>query len=108
MNIVNTTLTNPTTVDPRSTTILSLSPPYAFSVTSGFGYYNGCDGTGFDCKSMWSSQDDTPSEKWIIAPIVGTTADCSFPFHIVPPPPLEVDCSADNVSSTITPFQFVF
>ncbi|KAJ6586186.1 glycopeptide [Mycena capillaripes] len=25
---------------------ISLIPPHAFSVTSGFGYYNGCDGAG--------------------------------------------------------------
>ncbi|KAJ6491016.1 glycopeptide [Mycena sanguinolenta] len=43
--LVETTLTNG-----FSSTDISLIPPHAFSVTTGFGYYNGCDGTGTDCQ----------------------------------------------------------
>ncbi|KAJ7785012.1 glycopeptide [Mycena maculata] len=32
-----------------SSSDISLIPPHSFSVTSGFGYYNGCDGAGADC-----------------------------------------------------------
>ncbi|KAI0321568.1 hypothetical protein OF83DRAFT_1168313 [Amylostereum chailletii] len=46
--IVETTLQNPTTPGSGSSTDLSLIPPHAFQVTSGFGYYNGCDGAGAD------------------------------------------------------------
>ncbi|KAF7378510.1 Glycopeptide [Mycena sanguinolenta] len=43
--LLETTLTNG-----FSSTDLSLIPPHAFSVTTGFGYYNGCDGAGADCQ----------------------------------------------------------
>ncbi|KAF8142358.1 hypothetical protein K438DRAFT_1922583 [Mycena galopus ATCC 62051] len=43
--LVETTLSNG-----FSSTDISLIPPHAFSVTSGFGYYNGCDGAGADCQ----------------------------------------------------------
>ncbi|CAK5270791.1 unnamed protein product, partial [Mycena citricolor] len=32
-----------------SSTDLTLIPPHAFSVTTGFGYWGGCDGAGADC-----------------------------------------------------------
>ncbi|KAJ7176365.1 hypothetical protein C8R43DRAFT_867758, partial [Mycena crocata] len=32
-----------------SSTDVSLIPPHTFSVTTGFGYFNGCDGVGADC-----------------------------------------------------------
>lgn len=44
--LVETTLENSS----GSASDISLVPPHEFSVTSGFGYYNGCDGTGEDCK----------------------------------------------------------
>ncbi|KAJ6559435.1 glycopeptide [Mycena vulgaris] len=50
--IVETTLRNG-----FSSTDISLIPPHAFSVTTGFGYYNGCDGAGAD-----SFED--PSQTW--------------------------------------------
>ncbi|KAI1792176.1 hypothetical protein LXA43DRAFT_364350 [Ganoderma leucocontextum] len=49
--LVETTLVNPTAPGSGSSTDISLIPPHAFSVTSGFGYYNGCEGTGADCNS---------------------------------------------------------
>ncbi|KAJ7292198.1 glycopeptide [Mycena rebaudengoi] len=42
--LVETTLRNG-----FSSTDLSLIPPHSFSVTSGFGYFHGCDGAGADC-----------------------------------------------------------
>ncbi|PPQ96999.1 hypothetical protein CVT26_006408 [Gymnopilus dilepis] len=47
--LVETTLKNPTTAGGGSSTDISLIPPHSFSVTSGFGYFNGCDGVGNDC-----------------------------------------------------------
>ncbi|KAF9523719.1 Glp-like protein [Crepidotus variabilis] len=49
--LVETTLVNPTCAGCGSSTDVSLIPPHKFSVTSGFGYYNGCDGVGADCTS---------------------------------------------------------
>ncbi|KAF9523718.1 Glp-like protein [Crepidotus variabilis] len=49
--LVETTLVNPTSPGSGSSTDVSLIPPHSFSVTSGFGYYNGCDGVGADCTS---------------------------------------------------------
>ncbi|KAF8624951.1 hypothetical protein AX15_005628 [Amanita polypyramis BW_CC] len=47
--LIETTLINPTSPGSGSSTDISLIPPHAFSVASGFGYYNGCDGAGADC-----------------------------------------------------------
>ncbi|PIL32317.1 hypothetical protein GSI_05563 [Ganoderma sinense ZZ0214-1] len=56
-----------------SDTDISLVSPHKFSVTSGFGYYGGCDGAGADCKDQ----------------------ECPEQYHPVP-------CSADNVNLAIT------
>ncbi|KAI0027429.1 glycopeptide [Vararia minispora EC-137] len=48
---VETTLVNPTSPGSGSSTDLSLIPPHAFSVPTGFGYFNGCDGAGALCAS---------------------------------------------------------
>ncbi|KAJ7919945.1 hypothetical protein B0H13DRAFT_1573659, partial [Mycena leptocephala] len=53
--LVETTLTNG-----FSSTDISLIPPHAFSVTSGFGYYNGCDRAGADCQRPF----ENPNETW--------------------------------------------
>ncbi|PCH44512.1 hypothetical protein WOLCODRAFT_39281, partial [Wolfiporia cocos MD-104 SS10] len=45
--IMETTLENG-----YSSTDLSLIPLHAFQVTTRFGYYNGCDGAGADCRSL--------------------------------------------------------
>ncbi|CAE6486059.1 unnamed protein product [Rhizoctonia solani] len=50
-SMLETTLKNPTCAGCGSSTDVSLIPPHKFSVTTGFGYYNGCDGTGNNCKS---------------------------------------------------------
>ncbi|THU85359.1 Glp-like protein [Dendrothele bispora CBS 962.96] len=47
--LIETTLRNPTSPGSGSSTDISLIPPHVFSVTSGFGYFNGCDGAGADC-----------------------------------------------------------
>ncbi|KAF8079237.1 hypothetical protein FPV67DRAFT_1468015 [Lyophyllum atratum] len=49
--LIETTLKNPTSPGGGSSTDISLIPPLAFSVTSGFGYYNGCDGGGANCNN---------------------------------------------------------
>ncbi|QRV92896.1 hypothetical protein RhiJN_20914 [Ceratobasidium sp. AG-Ba] len=49
-SILETTLKNPTCPGCGSSTDVSLIPPHKFSVTTGFGYYNGCDGVGNNCK----------------------------------------------------------
>ncbi|QRV77413.1 hypothetical protein RhiJN_05428 [Ceratobasidium sp. AG-Ba] len=50
-SLLETTLKNPTCAGCGSSTDVSLIPPHAFSVPTGFGYYNGCDGIGNDCTS---------------------------------------------------------
>ncbi|KAJ6562183.1 hypothetical protein B0H19DRAFT_944288 [Mycena capillaripes] len=45
-------LVETTLKDGASSTDLSLIPPHAFSVTTGFGYFNGCNGAGADCEHM--------------------------------------------------------
>lgn len=47
--VIEITLQNPTSPGNGSSADISLIPPHAFSVTAGFGYFNGCDGIGFDC-----------------------------------------------------------
>ncbi|KAJ7586774.1 glycopeptide [Mycena floridula] len=47
--LVETTLINPTSPGSGSSTDISLVGDHTFSVTSGFGYFNGCDGSGADC-----------------------------------------------------------
>ncbi|PCH42986.1 hypothetical protein WOLCODRAFT_164149 [Wolfiporia cocos MD-104 SS10] len=47
----NCTLLQTTLLNGASVTDISLIPPHAFSVPTGFGYYNGCDDEGGDCTS---------------------------------------------------------
>ncbi|KZT53965.1 Glp-like protein [Calocera cornea HHB12733] len=50
--MVELSLYNPDTNNGMiSSADVTLIPPHAFSVTSGFGFYNGCDGTGNDCNA---------------------------------------------------------
>ncbi|KAF5345750.1 hypothetical protein D9758_011896 [Tetrapyrgos nigripes] len=49
--MVETTLVNPTCAGCGSSTDITLIAPHSFSVTTGFGYFNGCDGVGQDCRS---------------------------------------------------------
>ncbi|PIL32322.1 hypothetical protein GSI_05568 [Ganoderma sinense ZZ0214-1] len=73
--LIETTLENG-----ASSTDISLIPPHTFSVTSGFGYFNGCDGAGADC----------------------TSADCSTAFHQPNDTFVQVACTVDNVDLAIT------
>ncbi|KAG8703059.1 hypothetical protein FRC08_003094 [Ceratobasidium sp. 394] len=50
-SLLETTLKNPDCPGCGSSTDVSLIPPHSFSVTTGFGYYGGCDGVGNDCTS---------------------------------------------------------
>ncbi|CCL99067.1 uncharacterized protein FIBRA_01079 [Fibroporia radiculosa] len=59
-----------------SSAYISLIPPYEFSVTIGFGYYNGCGGAGADCTYSSCSSPGPPSEF-----------------------PQSVDCSVANIGS---------
>ncbi|CCM01442.1 uncharacterized protein FIBRA_03494 [Fibroporia radiculosa] len=59
---------------------ISLIPPHEFSVTSGFGYYNGCDGAGADC----------------------TYDGCPDAFYNSGETGVQVGCSAANVDLAIT------
>ncbi|KAF9820636.1 hypothetical protein IEO21_01339 [Rhodonia placenta] len=59
--LIETTLQNG-----YSSTDISLIPPHEFSVTSGFGYYDGCDGAGADC--TYGGCPDafyTPDQTWV-------------------------------------------
>ncbi|KAJ3713550.1 glycopeptide [Lentinula raphanica] len=78
--MVETTLVNPTTAGSGSSTDITLISPHSFSVTTGFGYYNGCDGAGADC----------------------TSASCSTAFHSDGDTSVQVACQTDNVNLAIT------
>ncbi|KAJ3831460.1 glycopeptide [Lentinula raphanica] len=73
--MVETTLVNPTTPGSGSSTDITLIPPHEFSVTTGFGYYNGCDGTNPSCPLAFRKPSDTFAQ---------------------------VACQADNVNLAIT------
>ncbi|KAI0321566.1 glycopeptide [Amylostereum chailletii] len=77
---VETTLVNPTAPGSGSSTDLTLISPHAFSVTTGFGYYNGCEGAGADC----------------------TNADCSTAFRNPDDTFVQVACQNNNVNLAIT------
>ncbi|PIL32343.1 hypothetical protein GSI_05589 [Ganoderma sinense ZZ0214-1] len=78
--IVETTLVNPTTAGSGSSTDISLIPPLAFNVKSGFYYKNGCDGSGAQCDSE----------------------QCTTAFHKPDDTQVQVGCQADNVNLVIT------
>ncbi|KAJ4475342.1 glycopeptide [Lentinula edodes] len=78
--MVETTLVNPTTPGSGSSTDITLIPPHSFSVTTGFGYFNGCNGAGADC----------------------TNANCPTAFHNPSDTHVQVACQSDNVNLVIT------
>ncbi|KAJ7627246.1 hypothetical protein FB45DRAFT_991285 [Roridomyces roridus] len=78
--MVETTLRNPPSPGAGSSTDLTLIAPHAFSVTTGFGYYNGCDGAGADCNN----------------------ANCNTAFHVFNDNQVQVQCEANNVNLVIT------
>ncbi|KAM5544738.1 hypothetical protein V8D89_001636 [Ganoderma adspersum] len=78
--LIETTLRNPTSPGSGSSTDISLIPPHSFSVTSGFGYFNGCDGAGADCNN----------------------ASCNTAFHQPNDTFVQVACQVDNVDLAIT------
>ncbi|KAJ3709796.1 glycopeptide [Lentinula raphanica] len=78
--MVETTLVNPTTPGSGSSTDITLIPPHSFSVTTGFGYFDGCDGAGADC----------------------TNANCGTAFHSSGDTGVQVACQTDNVNLAIT------
>ncbi|KAH9931892.1 uncharacterized protein B0H18DRAFT_1208712 [Fomitopsis serialis] len=59
---------------------ITLVPPHEFSVTTGFGYYGGCDGSGLDC----------------------TSADCIEAKHDSSQGDRQIACTAPNVNLAIT------
>ncbi|KJA28799.1 hypothetical protein HYPSUDRAFT_154879 [Hypholoma sublateritium FD-334 SS-4] len=78
--LIETTLVNPTSPGSGSSTDISLIPPHAFSVTSGFAYFNGCDGAGADC----------------------TNPNCPTAFFQPDDTTVQVACQVDNVNLVIT------
>ncbi|KAJ7093407.1 Glp-like protein [Mycena belliarum] len=78
--MVETTLKNPTTPGGGSSTDITLIPPHSFSVTTGFGYYNGCDNTGADC----------------------TNANCPTAFHFFNDNHVQVQCQKNDVNLVVT------
>nr|VWO99925.1 N/A [Ganoderma boninense] len=78
--LIETTLVNPTSPGSGSSTDISLIPPHSFSVTSGFGYYDGCDGAGADC----------------------TYSGCPTAFHSSGDTGVQVACQSNNVNLAIT------
>ncbi|KAF8883279.1 hypothetical protein BD779DRAFT_1540448 [Infundibulicybe gibba] len=77
---VETTLKNPTSPGGGSSTDITLIPTHAFSVTTGFGYFNGCDGQGANC--------DNPQ--------------CPTAFFKPDDTHVQVACQTDNVNLVIT------
>ncbi|KAF8887699.1 glycopeptide [Mucidula mucida] len=78
--LIETTLRNPPSPGAGSSTDISLIAPHSFSVTSGFGYYNGCDGTGADCNN----------------------ANCNTAFHNSNDNWVQVACQTNDVDLVIT------
>ncbi|KAM5544760.1 hypothetical protein V8D89_001658 [Ganoderma adspersum] len=78
--LIETTLVNPTSPGSGSSSDISLIPPHSFSVTSGFGYYDGCDGAGADC----------------------TYSGCPTAFHNPDDTGVQVACQSNNVNLAIT------
>ncbi|KAJ7834426.1 hypothetical protein B0H13DRAFT_2426910 [Mycena leptocephala] len=78
--LVETTLVNPSTAGSGSSTDLSLIPPHAFSVTTGFGYIGGCAPAGADCNN----------------------ANCNTAFHVPTDTFVQVACQQDNANLVIT------
>ncbi|TDL18832.1 hypothetical protein BD410DRAFT_792829 [Rickenella mellea] len=78
--MVETTLRNPTSPGSGSSTDITLIPPHSFSVTTGFGYFNGCDGVGQDC----------------------TNGGCNTAFHQPSDTFVQRACQVNNVNLAIT------
>ncbi|KAJ4497890.1 glycopeptide [Lentinula lateritia] len=79
--MVKTTLVNPTTPGSGPSTDITLTPPpHSFSVTTDFGYFNGCNGAGADCIST----------------------NCPTAFHNPNDTHVQVACQSDNVNLAIT------
>ncbi|TDL18836.1 Glp-like protein [Rickenella mellea] len=79
--MVETTLINPVNgPGSGSSTDITLIPPHSFSVTTGFGYYNGCNGAGADC----------------------TNANCGTAKHKSSDSFVQVACQDNNVNLVVT------
>ncbi|EIN12106.1 hypothetical protein PUNSTDRAFT_50771 [Punctularia strigosozonata HHB-11173 SS5] len=78
--LMELTLGNPTCAGCGSSADLSLIPPHAFSVTTSFSYFNGCDGTGATCSS----------------------STCDTAFFVPDDNQVQVACQADNVDILIS------
>ncbi|KAJ6487036.1 hypothetical protein C8R45DRAFT_1053640 [Mycena sanguinolenta] len=78
--LVETTLVNPTSAGSGSSTDISLIPPHAFSVTTGFGYIGACSPAGGDCNN----------------------ANCNTAFHQPSDTFVQVACQQHNANLVIT------
>lgn len=94
---VNFTLADPTTAGGGCTADIWLTPPYTFSVTSGFGFYNGCDGMGADCELSFPWKNRRPLSSPILS---GTSASCVSAIHDPSETFPVVTCEDNNVSQT--------
>jgi hypothetical protein len=74
------------------------SSSHEFSVTTGFGYYDGCDGAGADCKFYFALDSEASVEDYVNLIFSGTDADCPTAFHESDQTYVQVGCTADNVS----------
>ncbi|KAF7367960.1 Glycopeptide [Mycena sanguinolenta] len=72
--MVETTLVNPTTAGSGSSTDITLIPPHAFSVTTGFG----------------------------LSACIGNNANCNTAFHVSTDTYVQVACQQDNANLAIT------
>ncbi|KAF8179525.1 hypothetical protein K438DRAFT_1768887 [Mycena galopus ATCC 62051] len=94
--LVETTLKNPTTPGSGSSTDLSLIPPHAFSVTTGFGYLGACAPAGADCEFP-----STIPRSSLLKDRTGTSATCTTAFHKSTDTHVQVACQADNANLVV-------
>ncbi|KAJ3560191.1 hypothetical protein NP233_g11001 [Leucocoprinus birnbaumii] len=78
--LVEMTLVNPTCPGCGSSVDISLIPPLAFSVSTSFSYFNGCDGQGAVCNSE----------------------NCTTAFYIPSDNHVQVQCEENNVDLLIS------
>ncbi|KAM5544754.1 hypothetical protein V8D89_001652 [Ganoderma adspersum] len=79
--LIETTLVNVAPGNGGSSSDISLIPPHKFSVTSGFGYFNGCEGAGADCTFQGcTTAFYTPTDTWVQVPCQVDNVDLVITF----------------------------
>ncbi|KAJ7639954.1 glycopeptide [Mycena polygramma] len=93
---VEITLVNPTFPGLGSGTDLTLIPPHAFSVATGFEYSNGCNGTGADCTSnTCSGAFHSPTDTSVV--VVCQTNDVGIVVRFLVPSSFRADGFLDHL-----------